>query len=752
MPRCLLGCLLPGLAVLAGPGEDAAGLPSRPWSVLPVRALPNQPPPVAGMGDLQGDGLADVVAGGPLEQDGRGRVLVFMGRAGGLAGEPDWTIDGERPNQHLGTAVALLDVDGDGCSDLVVSDWAGELEGPSGEAAVHVFRTSAGGLPAAPTQTLRARAGQFRLRRRLASAGDVNGDGCADLAVAAVDPSRPLDGGSCIVVLAGSPAGLRPEPVWVFHSEQEGSDFGGWFGTAGDVNGDGCEDFLASAWTFTGRFPSGGRAYLFLGSSPEGLQPRPAWTRDYPLDIEPGRDEEKQQFFGRGLGAAGDVNGDGFDDVLVGAWNASHGDIGEGAVFLYLGSNAGLSADVVWRVEGNHPHAYLGYAVCRAGDLDGDGLDDILIGAPYVSHGQNNEGVVLAYHGSAGGLEARPAWSFDGDRSNGHLGEFVSGAGDVNGDGLPDVLMAGTDSAESLERRLRLVVVYGRRGGLAGSSNWSPDKPPLAALQQRLERLSPARVWSFALGGVVGVVTPLVFALRQVRRKLARTIAENRALAATQERARIARDIHDHLGADLTRLAAQLDRVPDGLDGLPATRLRRSAHQAVTTLDELVWATNPEQDTIEGLAGYLAEFAPGFCEAHGLQCELDLAADLPPSILPARARHNLFLVAKEALRNTARHAGAKHVRLTLTVASRSLHLVIEDDGCGFTPAGEPGSPAGAARHDAVNPAPGNGLANMRARADELAAALVIQRRSPRGTRVAVTLPLSPVAPHSTTTP
>jgi two-component system sensor histidine kinase UhpB len=110
---------------------------------------------------------------------------------------------------------------------------------------------------------------------------------------------------------------------------------------------------------------------------------------------------------------------------------------------------------------------------------------------------------------------------------------------------------------------------------------------------------------------------------------------------------------------------------------------------------------------------------------------------LPAISLPARARHNLFLTLKEALRNVARHAAAKNVRVALSLTDHSLRLVIEDDGGGIA-----GSLASSA-----NPSPvkvnglGNGLANMRARAQELGAELVIEPCSPQGTRVAVTMPL-----------
>ncbi len=493
----------------------------------------------------------------------------------------------------------------------------------------------------------------------------------------------------CCLLLPGSssrpslssPGGLEPEPAWAGESEQEGSAFGAFVSSAGDVNDDGYGDLLVGAMWFNGRSKEEGKAYLFLGSE-AGLRPQPDWASGYPLPIQGGVNGDDRAFFGFGVGPAGDVNG--------------------------------------------------------------DGLSDFIIGTPYAAHGQKDEGVALVYYGSRTRVAKEPAWTFDGDRSNGHLGEFVSSAGDVNGDGVPDLLLAGTDYAEFNEPFTRVVVVYGQRGGLTGSSNWSPHKPFLAVLQQRIERLPRWTLRIVAGSGVLLLVGGLLLVQVRLRRQLATVIAENRQLAATQERTRIARDIHDHLGADLTRLAAQLDRAAETTNWTALQKLGDSAQQAIKSLDELVWATNPEQDTLEGLANYLAEFAPGFLEAHGLGCDLAFPAQLPPCRLPAQARHNLFLIAKEAMRNAAQHAAATRVRVTLNLTDHELRLTIEDDGCGLTGTGnnQQAAQASCAREAGGPAAPaGNGLRNMRARAEALGGRLVIEPSFSGGTRLSVVVPI-----------
>lgn len=708
-----------------------------------VRAIANQVSNVAGDADVNGDGFADVAIGGPLEREERGRLMVFHGGPAGLAAEPEWDYHGERAHQYLGMAVALSDVNGDGIGDLIASEWQAMADRPDRQAAIHVFLGGTNGLPAVPSQTLRNRVGRLELLYIVGAAGDVNGDGCDDLAVSAVDRDSSVDGGLSLVVLHGSPRGLRAEPAWVFNSEQDGCGFPSMFRPAGDVNHDGFGDLLASAMRFSGRYPKGGKAYLFLGSK-EGLQPRPAWTSEYPLPVDAAADGGANQFFGFGLGPAGDVNGDSVDDFLVGAWHASHGDFNEGAAFLYLGSTNTITQMPVWRVEGGQPRTYLGSSVSGTGDLNGDAFGDVVVGVPYASHEARDEGVVAVFYGSKAGPGSEPAWTFDSDRTNGHLGEFVSSAGDVNGDGVPDLLLAGTEYPEVEKAFTRVVVVYGRRGGLTGSSNWSPRKPFLAALQQRIERLPRGTVVVSAASAVLLVAGGFLAVQVRLRRRLAAVVAENRQLAATEERTRIARDIHDHLGADLTRLAAQLDRAAETTNWTSLQTLGDSAQRTIKTLDELVWATNPEQDTLEGLANYLAEFAPGFLEAHGLGCDLELPAQLPPRRLPAQARHNLFLIAKEAMRNVAQHADATRVRVAMNLADHQLRLTIEDDGRGFI--GTDNSPQRAEAHRADEAAvpevpAGNGLRNMWARAEALGGRLVIEPALPHGTRLSVVIPL-----------
>ena len=145
--------------------------------------------------------------------------------------------------------------------------------------------------------------------------------------------------------------------------------------------------------------------------------------------------------FGYSVQTAGDVNGDGYDDVIVGAPNYDGGQEYEGKAFVYHGSATGLSFEADWTAESNVARAMFGYSVSTAGDINGDGCDDVIVGAPLFFNGQIDEGVVFVYHGSVTGLSSGPARLLEMNQAEAYFGISVSKAGDVNGDGYDDVIV-----------------------------------------------------------------------------------------------------------------------------------------------------------------------------------------------------------------------------------------------------------------------------------------------------------------------
>ena len=269
--------------------------------------------------------------------------------------------------------------------------------------------------------------------------------------------------------LLGSPgrdgqavAGIDYLESWSFTAYNTGAEFGYSVSPAGDVNGDGYADVLIGARKDTLHVYREGVVYLFYGS-PAGLVSTPVWKMG---------SGQQGAAWGQVVAPAGDVNDDGFDDVLIGAPAYKADQAPVGGVFLFLGSANGLANTPDWQVIGEQPDAELGCAASPAGDVNGDGFDDIIIGAQWFTVGQESVGQALVYHGGADGPGQTPAWVVTGDQPGGGFGHAASGAGDVNGDGFGDVVVAAHQYDDDEEDEGAVFVFYGATTGLATSAAW----------------------------------------------------------------------------------------------------------------------------------------------------------------------------------------------------------------------------------------------------------------------------------------
>lgn len=198
-----------------------------------------------------------------------------------------------------------------------------------------------------------------------------------------------------------------------------------------------------------------------------------------------------------------------------------------------------------------------------------------------------------------------------------------------------------------------------------------------------------------------------------------------------RERGRIARDLHDDLGSGLTDIGTTSSLGQHPSVSLEEARgyfgeIGQQSNDMVMALDEIVWAVNPKNDDLGALVTYFSQFAEHLVRRTPLRCRFEIPEGLPPLPLNAEQRHSLFLAFKEALQNAVKHAAASSLRVSITVESGTLKIILEDDGRGF----EPSAPKTGA----------DGLRNMRERMEQLGGRCEVSTAPGKGTRVTFQVP------------
>jgi len=202
-----------------------------------------------------------------------------------------------------------------------------------------------------------------------------------------------------------------------------------------------------------------------------------------------------------------------------------------------------------------------------------------------------------------------------------------------------------------------------------------------------------------------------------------------------QERTRIARDIHDELGSTLSQIRL-LSEMTLSQDGSPppiqynSAKISSKALEATRVLDEIVWAVDPHNDTLESLVSYLFCFTSEYFSLAGIRFRIDAPTQIPQHALTTQVRHQIYMAIKETLTNIVNHARATEVWVRLRLESGKACFVIEDNGRGFDPFAKAADQPGA-----------SGLNNMRKRFEEIGGGFVVESAPDRGARVEFTLPL-----------
>ena len=413
---------------------------------------------LAGVGDLDGDGYGDLLIGAPENNSGGvplgGAIYVYYGAESGLyTGSlrgADAKLQAENTRDLMGTAVtAAGDVNGDGFADALVgvarADVSGVDEGMvflilGGTERLRTSGTTLGIASIAEAFTGTEEYG--RAGAVVAGLGDVNADGYADFGVTSARGRR-------VSIIHGA-ADLAGRSLAEADSEVTGLGDGSYDKTlslaaAGDVDGDGYADVLAGDGTAN---LGSETTYLFRGSrdgvmAGDAVDADASWTEGSP-------------YAGGALSSAGDIDADGYDDVLIGAPYAESDEGAVGKVYVLLGSASGPASGVLPDVAdatlvGSTPRNYAGVSLSPAGDVDRDGFDDFLVGSYRYFNG--DKAFTLVYGSAAGiadGLLVEAGISFDQDETFSNGAHIVNGAGDIDGDGYPDLLVGvpGDDTVE----------------------------------------------------------------------------------------------------------------------------------------------------------------------------------------------------------------------------------------------------------------------------------------------------------------
>ena len=439
----------------------ASGLAAMPAWLTSGQALSNYGSSVASAGDVNGDGFSDVVLGAPEHDNGsndEGRAVVFLGFASGLSANTSWSVLGNQAAALLGSSVASAgDVNADGYSDIIVG--APQFDrGGTDQGVVFLYLGSPTGVLTTPAVMLEESQASAFFGYSVASAGDVNGDGFGDVIIGAFGYDDPEMNEGRVSVYLGDAVSPFALPPWRVESNQADSNFGISVASAGDVNGDGYSDVIVGAPRFDGLITDEGAAFVYLGSA-TGLTIQ-SWAAT---------SSQQQAYFGTSVASAGDVNGDGFSDVIVGAPAYSNSQTNEGRVTLFAGSAMGLSPTPLATLEVNQENAFFGTSVASAGDVNGDGLSDVIIGAPRFANVEVAEGAAFVALGDPNGV-GPIAWSAEGNQSNVGFGGSVASAGDVNGDGFSDVIVGAEQYSNVQMAEGRAFVFHGSAAGLLPSA------------------------------------------------------------------------------------------------------------------------------------------------------------------------------------------------------------------------------------------------------------------------------------------
>ena len=429
-------------------------------------------------GDFNGDGYSDFIIGAPAHSNGQAFegafYMVYGAPNGGISRTNFHQYNAVGRDSSLGCSISNAgDIDGDGFGDVIIG--ASETYRTVGVAKVLNGSTSVYNI--LPKQELNYRPTCSTTFARkfgdvVTNIGDINGDGYSDAAVSGgvFQTSCEISNGRVVIYL-GTPNGYDTVPNRVLIGNNNDGTFGRKIREAGDINRDGFDDFLigcSNARNLQGNTTNVGRVYVYYGSN-TGVNIGATQLLLAPVNVGSAITSR----FGSSVSGAGDMNGDGFADIIIGAITYVQPGTPSnavGAAFIYLGSNIGIANAPSATLLGNNLNSSLGYSVAGLGDVNGDGFSDVA-----VSELINMRSVTIIYGSAVIQQNLFLARQILASNLNGNwYGLEISSAGDLNGDGYSD-LAIGSPYYETIlnsnARMGRVYIYYGKPAGITANDS-----------------------------------------------------------------------------------------------------------------------------------------------------------------------------------------------------------------------------------------------------------------------------------------